>query len=82
MSALGNQMLNCIRDGVTTDAEGNLREFEAGVHRIAPEVLTQNPSFADYFERDFSAPGSDATRTEVRTMTADGRTVADHRWDK
>lgn len=68
MSSMTDEMLIAVRSGVTFNWDGSVVEFTAGRTRIAPELLTECPQFEQFFERDFTAPGTDASRSVIRTM--------------
>lgn len=68
-----NEMLIACRDGYVKD--GGLVEVKAGITRIAPEVLDERPQYGDFFERSFSAPGTDAMRVRTRVSLPGGRVI-------
>jgi hypothetical protein len=72
-------MLTALRSGWFIEPDGTLVEIVAGRTRISPEVL-ERPGFAEYFEPYISAPGTDSSRSEVRTLGPDGRMYADERF--
>jgi hypothetical protein len=76
MSSNPNEMLIACRDGFLNDG-GKLVEVKAGVTRIAPEVLAERPQYGDFFERSFSAPGTDSLRVRSRVSLPGGTVLAD-----
>lgn len=71
-----NEMLIALRDGYLDDG-GELVEIKAGITRIAPEILAARPQYGDFFERGFSAPGTNAVQARYRvTLPGGGGVVA------
>jgi hypothetical protein len=62
------EMLLAIRSGVVEDrwAPDGIEEITAGQTRVAPSLLEERPQYRDFFEDDFSAPGTDAERSHIR----------------
>ena len=75
MSGKRNEMLVAVRSGVTFNWDGAPKEITAGQTRIAPELLDERPQFAEFFERDVSVRGTDASAMRVRTTLPNGRIV-------
>lgn len=69
-----NEMLIAMRGGYLDD-HGELVEIKAGISRIAPEVLDERPQYGDFFERGFSAPGTNAVEARYRITLPGGRGV-------
>jgi hypothetical protein len=62
------EMLLAIRTGVVEDpwSPDGIEEIIAGKTRVAPSLLEERPQYRDFFEDDFSAPGTDAERSHIR----------------
>lgn len=64
------ELLVAISDGFVDDPRTGLVEITAGRTRIAPSLLSENPDYGEFFDRDVTAPGTDANRA-VRRITLD-----------